>query len=296
MANNSTLKKRTLLLVILILLPVCLALAAAVIVLSLRLSALSGKLTAQQSENKGLSSQITKINGEYSSLESDYSKLQNEKADEKKNPPKVAYLTFDDGPSKLTGKILDALKANGVHGTFFVIGLNAEKNPDALNQILADGNVVGIHSWTHQYDVIYKSTANFMSDFNELREYIKQVTGVDPTICRFPGGTNNTVSFHYDKHIMQQITPMVEQAGVKPYDWNVDSEDAQTHVPTKDQIVSTVIRESKQYNNAVILMHDADQHQSSVDAIPEIVSQLKALGYKFSTLSNKTPTVMFKPS
>jgi peptidoglycan/xylan/chitin deacetylase (PgdA/CDA1 family) len=159
-----------------------------------------------------------------------------------------------------------------------------------------DGDVIGVHSWTHKYSYIYKSVSDFMCDFDTLRDYIRQTTGVEPEVCRFPGGTNNTVSDLYSEHIMSKIVPIVTGMGIKPYDWNVDSGDAVTHVPTKDQIVQTVLSQSSRHSVAVILFHDADQHASTIAALPEIITGLREMGYTFGTLSQEGPTVEFKAS
>jgi peptidoglycan/xylan/chitin deacetylase (PgdA/CDA1 family) len=67
---------------------------------------------------------------------------------------KVAYLTFDDGPSKRTPQLLAVLKENEVTATFFVIGTLAKKYPGMLKDIVSDGHVVGVHSWTHDYSYV----------------------------------------------------------------------------------------------------------------------------------------------
>lgn len=216
--------------------------------------------------------------------------------------PRVAYLTFDDGPCKLTPELLDALRGCNVHATFFVVGLNSQEYPDSLKQMVCDGDVIGVHSWTHKYSYIYKSTENFLNDFNKLDDYIKQTTGVSPNICRFPGGTNNTVSLSYNKnHIMKSIVALVEEKGFKYFDWNVSSDENNTTPPTKDQIVNTVVSQCSGKNTAVILFHDTD-HQGFIDAIPEIVSKLSSMGFTFDTLSpddppaQKAAAVQFRPS
>jgi peptidoglycan/xylan/chitin deacetylase (PgdA/CDA1 family) len=215
---------------------------------------------------------------------------------------KVAYLTFDDGPSGLTSQLLSTLDANHVKATFFVIGIHAEKYPGSLKKIASYGNVIGVHSWTHDYSYIYKNTDNFLSDFDRLKNYIRQETGTTPSVCRFPGGTNNTVSFHYNKgHIMKKIVPLVESMGFRYFDWNVSSAEASSPPPSKDRIVNNVVSQCKGKDMVVILFHDAD-NQGYVDAIPEVVTKLRAMGFTFETLSLEKPPksrsalVQFKPS
>lgn len=215
---------------------------------------------------------------------------------------KVAYLTFDDGPSKRTTELLDILKDCKVHATFFVIGLNAEKYPDVLKQMIYDGNVIGVHSWTHKYSYIYKNTQNFLDDFNKLKDYIKQTTGVKPDVCRFPGGTNNTVCFSYNKdHIMKSIVAAVQNMGFEYYDWNVSSGEANAVPPSTNEIINTVVSQCKGKSIAVILFHDTGNPRYNA-AIPEIVSELRSMGFVFDTLSpnaqtsSKSSFFQFKPS
>ena len=215
---------------------------------------------------------------------------------------RVAYLTFDDGPSKLTPELLSTLNDNDVKATFFVMGVHAQKYPGMLKEIVDHGNVIGVHSWTHDYSYIYKNTQNFSADFSKLSDYIRQETGIAPNICRFPGGTNNTVCFHYSKgHIMRKIVPLVEAMGFRYFDWNVSSAEASSPLPSKDTIVTTVVSQCKKKDTAVILFHDIDNH-GYLEAIPEIVSKLRSMRFTFETLSPTNPpksrsaSVQFQPS
>lgn len=209
---------------------------------------------------------------------------------------KIAYLTFDDGPSKNTNLLLQTLQQANVKATFFVIGLNCQKYPDAIKAEQAEGDTVGIHSWTHEYPYIYANMNNFKQDFTELRDYLNQQLGAIPTVCRFPGGTNNTVSKRYTKEpVMQEAVTWVKSLGIRPVDWDADAGDADIPIPTKDQIVQHVIREVGHKTDPVILMHDFGNRTSTIEAIPEIVQQLKASGYSFGTLSAATPATLFRP-
>jgi peptidoglycan/xylan/chitin deacetylase (PgdA/CDA1 family) len=215
---------------------------------------------------------------------------------------KVAYLTFDDGPSGLTPELLHILDANHVTATFFVIGLHAQQYPGALKEIARRGNAIGVHSWTHDYSYVYKNTTNFLADFNKMKDYIHHETGLTPNVCRFPGGTNNTVCFRYSEgHIMQRIVVLVEGMGFKYYDWNVSSAEASSPPPSTDTIISNVVSQCKSKKTAVILFHDTD-NQGYVDAIPEVIAKLRSMGFTFQTLSPDSPpksrsaSVQFKPS
>lgn len=213
--------------------------------------------------------------------------------------PKVAYLTFDDGPSKYTPQLLQALKTAGVKATFFVIGKNCESHPDALKAIAADGHVVGVHSWTHDMPYIYSDINNFKQDYQKLDDYLTQQLGHKPDICRFPGGTNNTksLSVHGGVAIMPQVLETAVSMGLRPIDWDADARDAEEHIPTKDEVVHNVMHDIGHNHHPIVLMHDFGNRTSTIDAVPEIVAQLKAQGYTFDTLSANVDTaIIFKPA
>jgi len=104
--------------------------------------------------------------------------------------PKTVFLTFDDGPSTSTLPILDILKKHGIRATFFVNGKSSVFASSWLKQIAKDGNTVGMHSYTHQYPLIYASVENCIEDLNKNFLYIKNTTGISPTLVRFPGGAS----------------------------------------------------------------------------------------------------------
>lgn len=260
---------------------------------------LSGQIQTQKNQYNALYTNYKKLQNDYSTIKKEASSTSN--TDVTANSGKIAYLTFDDGPSKITPQILDILKQNNVHATFFVIGLNCQRYPDDIKQIDTDGDVVGVHSWTHKYSYIYANMQNFQADFTKLRDYIKQITGIEPNICRFPGGTNNTISNRYCPNIMQQIAPYVKSIGFTAFDWNDDAKAATTPEPSSTGIYNNVIdglkkKDGSSISNAVVLFHDADKDASTLQALPNIISTMRKMGYTFATLSPKSKEIMFNPS
>lgn len=239
-----------------------------------------------------LQKKLTEANSAVSEAEQQLSNAKASQADAQNSSSKVAYLTFDDGPSQYTKELLDTLKSNNVHATFFVVGTNVVNYQDVIKREHTEGNAVGIHCWNHNYAVCYTSQAAFFDDFNHIKDTLTSLLGVPPNVCRFPGGTGNTVSNRYGAHFMQQILPQVTAMGIKPFDWDVDAEDADSVPATTQEVINTVIRESKAYNHPVILCHDTKNN--TVDAIPSIITQLKALGYSFDILSPNAPTCQQK--
>ena len=106
---------------------------------------------------------------------------------------KIVYLTFDDGPSDNTKKILDILDQYKVKGTFFVTGNNQKKN-DLIRLAYEKGHSIGLHTYTHDYASVYASEENYFKDLQEIPDMVENVTGEKSCLIRFPGGSSNTIS------------------------------------------------------------------------------------------------------
>lgn len=217
-----------------------------------------------------------------------------------KSGQKVVYLTFDDGPSNLTSELLDILKENDVKATFFVVG---KGNDTAAGRALmkrevSEGHTVGAHSYTHKYDYIYANQDNFSQDFNKIYDLVTSATGVEPKFFRFPGGTNNTVSikFHNGTPIMPDLINFVKGKGLTLVDWNTGGMDAKSPIPSKETILNGVVNEVSQRNTAIVLLHDGYGHKSSIEAVPEIIQQLKGKGYVFKPLTDASQAMSTKPA
>lgn len=104
------------------------------------------------------------------------------------------YLTFDDGPSSNTGRILDILAEYDVKATFFVVGKTEEKYQSLYKRIVEEGHTLAMHSFSHKYNEIYQSRESYVEDLSKLQEFLYETTGVWCRYCRFPGGSSNTVS------------------------------------------------------------------------------------------------------
>jgi peptidoglycan/xylan/chitin deacetylase (PgdA/CDA1 family) len=251
---------------------------------------LSQKLSQEQGKNKNLTSEMQQLNSQYQTLQSSYDDLQKkleDTAQSSSSPAKVAYLTFDDGPTSVTPHLLDVLKENNVKATFFItfMSLDTAQKRAWLKQEVDDGYTIGVHSWSHKYDVIYANEQNFLNDFNKMKDIIVSATGVQPKVCRFPGGIGNTVSITASggQIIMPKLVADVKAMGFTPFDWNAGGEDADTPYPTTEQLVKDILNDAKGHNDVVILMHDT--HEFSIDVVPEVVQNLRAQGYTFKMLT-----------
>ena len=168
--------------------------------------------------------------------------------------PMTVYLTFDDGPSENTPEILEILKAHNVKVTFFVTGKEEEELKGWYERIVADGHTLGMHSYSHKYSTIYESVDAFAADFEALRDYVKELTGVDCKYYRFPGGSSNTVSKNYCEGIMTNAVEYFSSTDFVYFDWNVDSQDA-GGTTTPDGVFENVTSSIKPSRNNIVLMH-----------------------------------------
>lgn len=183
------------------------------------------------------------------------------------------YLTFDDGPSANTEKILDILDDYDVKATFFVVGKESDTAKEALKHIVERGHTLGMHSYSHKYSEIYSSEEAFAKDFVKLRSYLEEVTGVTSDTYRFPGGSSNSVS-KLDMHV---FIDFLDGEDVRFYDWNVSSGDASKTQLSVDRIVRNATEGIERRSVSVILMHDAVDKATTVEALPMIIEKILAM-------------------
>lgn len=207
-------------------------------------------------------------------------------SDDEEETRKV-YLTFDDGPSENTAKILDILKEKNVKATFFVIGKEDEESKALYQRIVAEGHTLGMHSFSHKYSVIYDSLDAFEEDMNHLRSYLSEITGVEPDIMRFPGGSKNQVS----NTDMTEFIRYLNEEGITYYDWNVASGDATSQAYTADELVQNVMTDVVKYKTSIVLMHDAATKGTTVEALGPMIDQLQAMGVELLPIDENTKPI-----
>ena len=198
----------------------------------------------------------------------------------------VVYLTYDDGPGDYTAALLDILKKYDVRATFFVTGRGTD---DLIKREYDEGHTVALHTWSHNYAYIYSSLANYYADLQQISDRVKNITGEESKLIRFPGGSSNTVSKRYDgrSRIMSTLTRDVEAKGYAYFDWNVDSDDA-GRANSADVVYANVINRLKPGAN-VVLQHDIKPY--SVEAVERIIQWCNDNNYVFEPLTKDSPTV-----
>ena len=207
-------------------------------------------------------------------------------------PEKWVCLTFDDGPSKTTPAVLAALDAAGVHGTFFVVATDYnEKYLPLLTEAAATGHQIALHSASHEYSDIYRSSEAYWADIALLKERIAPYVDAESVrYLRFPGGSTNTVSRRYGgKGLMKQLKAEVEQKGWQWVDWNVCAEDAVGGHPSADTIYRNVVRETGEQTHCIVLMHDSSTTRTTAEALPDIIRWYADNGYTFLTVAEALP-------
>lgn len=197
------------------------------------------------------------------------------------------YLTFDDGPSNNTSKILDILKEEDIKATFFLVNFNSSYNP-VVKRIYDEGHSIGIHSYTHNYKLIYSSVSAYFDDLNKMNDKIKTITGSDTKLLRFPGGSSNTIS-SFNRGIMTNLVREVTDAGYHYFDWNVDSSDAWSARNSND-VYNNVMNNLKEGTN-VVLMHDLSSNEKTVNTLEKIIKDAKEKGYIFENITMNTKEI-----
>lgn len=200
---------------------------------------------------------------------------------QRNNPHKTAYLTFDDGPSANTTKILNILNANKIKATFFVIGKNAEAYPDLVKLEAKDGNSVGNHTYYH--NIRYNEAPNeFLADVNKCDSVLKSILGdkYTPKLIRFPGGSGEK-----NEPRLAAFRQTVKSAGYRYLDWNDETGDAEQGLAPVSTLMYNLERYTSGHHTVVILMHDASAKTTSVDALPQVIQYLKSLNFTFDKIS-----------
>ncbi len=203
---------------------------------------------------------------------------------------KVAFLTFDDGPSKMTEEILDILKEEEVNATFFMIGeLITEDKEPLLRRMVEEGNLIGIHTYTHRVREIYASADAYIEDARKTADRICEVTGTEPAYYRFPWGSANC----FISPFCDEIIVCMENDGYTYFDWNVSAEDS-VGKPTTQKIIANIRKDYKKYKEPVILLHDSSINKNTAEALHNIIDELKAEGYEFATIDKRSKPCQFK--
>ena len=173
-------------------------------------------------------------------------------------------LTFDDGPSVYTSELLDALKEENVKATFFVLGKSASIQKNTLKRMAEEGHNIGNHSYDHK-DFRKISDEEALKQIRLTDEIVESITGEKPKYFRFPYGA------HTDANLEMVGRPVIM--------WNVDPMDWKYR-----EVGHVAEAMSKTAPQGIVLAHDI--HKTTVQAIPQVIKNLKKQGYHIVSLDN----------
>ncbi len=196
---------------------------------------------------------------------------------------KDVYLTFDDGPSDYTEKLLDVLDKYDIKATFFVMDT---AYCEILTRMAQSGHSIGAHTATHNYNRIYSSETAYFRDLERIQSVIETYTGERTSLLRFPGGSSNTVSRGVNRGIMSRLVEAVTEQGYVYFDWNLDSRDTGGARNAK-QVYNNVVAGLPRRDSTIVLQHDIKGF--SVEAVEDIIRWGLKNGYRFLPLTQDSP-------
>jgi cellulose synthase/poly-beta-1,6-N-acetylglucosamine synthase-like glycosyltransferase/peptidoglycan/xylan/chitin deacetylase (PgdA/CDA1 family) len=193
-------------------------------------------------------------------------------------PARAIALTFDDGPDpKWTPEVLQVLKDNGAHGTFFVVGSEVARHPDLTKQIVTGGNELGLHTFTHP-DMQRIAPWRRAFEISQTQVAIARAAGVHTNLIRFPYSSKAAAI----DNVNWKLVLDVGKQGYLTVVNDLDSEDWQ--LPGVNRIIRNATPAANQ--SAVVLFHDAGGDRAeTVAALRRFVPEMKARGYQFTTIT-----------
>ncbi len=205
------------------------------------------------------------------------------------------YLTFDDGPSTYTSKILDILKQYNIKATFFV---TKNGKDELIKREYDEGHTVALHTYTHDYKKVYSSVENYFKDLDLVSSRVSKIINEKAMIIRFPGGSSNTVSKNYSKGIMTTLTQEVTNRGYHYFDWTCSVEDAGSCAKKKNDnekegcIYNYFTKCLSKNKMNVVLMHDIKYY--TANKLEDMIKYAIEQGYTFEKITMLTPSYHHK--
>ncbi len=198
---------------------------------------------------------------------------------------KRVFLTFDDGPSKsVTPHILDLLKFHNIKATFFVLGSRVKLNPDIVKREYDEGHYIANHGYSHKYSSIYAKPENVIEEYNKTEAEIRKALNnqnYSSHLFRFPGGS---IGGEYNK-IKKSAKKQLKEKQIAYLDWNALTSDA-AGANTKEKILKNMKKTVGNYQNVVLLMHDAPDKKLTYETLEDVITYLTEKGYSFKNFNN----------
>ncbi|MGL5820956.1 MAG: polysaccharide deacetylase family protein [Sarcina sp.] len=205
---------------------------------------------------------------------------------------KEIYLTFDDGPSEYTNKVLDILTKYDVHATFFVLGESLENkgSDEILKNTILKGHAIANHTYTHDYKKLYKNgnvdVDYFMEELEKTNNKIKEIIceDFDTSVIRMPGGYM-TREYYNDKNL-DSFTEKLKDKNIVEIDWTSENGDGVTKKESVEQMFNRVLEQTKEQKKIILLMHDSKGKDTTIATLPKIIEYFKEQGYEFKVIGN----------
>mgnify|MGYP004647769645 FL=1 len=193
---------------------------------------------------------------------------------------KIAYLTFDDGPTeKMTPKILDILDEEEIPATFFVVGKHVKEHPELVKRAYDSGHYIANHTYSHNNNKIYQSTESFINEITSTDEAISEALGIKDYcshVFRFPEGyMTNKYKAQKEKGLLA-----LKELDYVYVDWNCLNKDSETKC-SNNQLINNLIKSSKNKTSLVVLMHDTGDVNNTNEVLKTSIEYLKNKGYEF---------------
>lgn len=211
---------------------------------------------------------------------------------QEKNPPinnnseptrdKKVYLTFDDGPGEATKDILQLLDRYNIKATFFMLEPMMRAKPEITKEIVKRGHQVGLHGVTHNKDKFYRSAVSSLQEMLVAQETLKNITGIHTNLVRVPYGSHPLLS--------QQAARNMEEADLKVWDWNVDSEDWKY---PNGKFVQNTIQQIETFDKdepIIVLLHD---RLTTYNHLEELILYFIENGFEMDVLQEEMEPVRF---
>lgn len=197
-----------------------------------------------------------------------------------KGTEKIAYLTFDDGPTlRATPRILDILKAEDVKATFFVIGKYVQSHPELVKRAYDEGHFIANHGYDHSNQKLYESEESFINEVTSTDKEIANALGLNDYcshVFRFPNGFMSP-KYHSKKATTAKI---LKTMGYVYVDWNCLNKDSEKKI-SNYQLLNNLKKTSKNKGTLIILMHDTNDVNDTTAVLKDSIDYLKNQGYEF---------------
>jgi peptidoglycan/xylan/chitin deacetylase (PgdA/CDA1 family) len=195
------------------------------------------------------------------------------------------YLTFDDGPSRLTLPIAAYLNSQGIAATFFALGSNIKGHEKVISETIALGHYVGNHTLSHNLSKLNGSLRGGANEIEKTATMLAKLGG-DGKMVRIPYGATT-----------KKLSRTVASEGGQIFDWDINSLDsskrgAKDHVFIEQAVVRQLQKSGKRH--IIMLFHDGPGHQATLTAIRTLVPRFKQEGYRFGLLHRSDHVAQLK--